>query len=201
MGKTITEPEVFIIESLDPDDEGNGRFEGSIISRILKLHGKSPKYRYVRTREEFEEAVAQFGRSKYRYLHISAHADSEGMCTTNQDEIDFDDLAGMLNKYLNGRRLFLSACSMVHEDLAKEIIPGSGCLSVIGPREDVYFTDAAILWSSFYHLMFTHNSNAMKRNELKKHLQNTSRMFDVNISYFSKSERSKDGYTTDILKK
>ena len=138
-----TKPEVFIIESLDPDDEGNGRFEGSIISRILKLHGKSPKYRYVRTRAEFEKAVSQFGKSRYRYLHISAHAEPEGMCTTNQDEIDYDELAEILNPHLRGRRLFLSACSMVHEDLAKEIIPDSGCYSVVGPNEDILFSDAA----------------------------------------------------------
>ena len=201
MNKNRTKPEVFIIESLDPDDEGNGRFEGSIISRILKLHGKSPKYRYVRTKEEFEAAVEQFGRSKYRYLHISAHADPQGMCTTNQDEIDFDELATILNPNLEGRRLFLSACSMVLEDLAKEIVPVSGCYSVIGPNEDILFTDAAILWSALYHLMFTHNMNAMKHHELKKHLQNTSRMFEVDISYFSKSKKRKCGYTRDILKK
>ena len=35
---TFTKPDVFIIESLDPDDEGNGRFEGSIISNMLRLH-------------------------------------------------------------------------------------------------------------------------------------------------------------------
>ncbi len=85
-------PEVFIIESLDPDDEGNGRFEGSILARMLRLHEKSPKYRYVRTREQFEEAVEQFSNSRYRYLHISAHGDPEGMCTTNQEEIDYDEL-------------------------------------------------------------------------------------------------------------
>lgn len=62
-----TKPDVFIIESLDPDDEGNGRFEGSIISNMLRLHGKEPKYRYVRTRGEFEDAVGEFGRSRYRY--------------------------------------------------------------------------------------------------------------------------------------
>jgi hypothetical protein len=49
--------DVFIIESLDPDDEGNGRFEGSSISHILRLHGKNPKYRYVRTRDDFQDAV------------------------------------------------------------------------------------------------------------------------------------------------
>ena len=196
-----TKPEVFIIESLDPDDEGNGRFEGSIISRILKLHGKSPKYRYVRTRAEFEKAVSQFGKSRYRYLHISAHAEPEGMCTTNQDEIDYDELAEILNPHLRGRRLFLSACSMVHEDLAKEIIPDSGCYSVVGPNEDILFSDAAILWSAIYHLMFSENNMAMNHAVLKKHLRNTTNLFDVDISYFSKSKKLKRGYTKDILKK
>ena len=196
-----TKPEVFIIESLDPDDEGNGRFEGSIISRILKLHGKSPKYRYVRTREQFEKAVLQFGKSQYRYLHISAHAEPEGMCTTNQDEIDYDELAKILNPHLRGRRLFLSACSMVHEDLAKEIIPGSGCYSVIGPNEDILFSDAAILWSAIYHLMFSENDRAMSHAALKKHLTNTTKLFNVGISYFSKSKKLKRGYTKDILRK
>jgi len=60
--------EVFIIESLHPENEGNGHFEGSIISQMLRLHGKLPKYRYVRTRKEFENAIKQFGKSKYRYL-------------------------------------------------------------------------------------------------------------------------------------
>lgn len=106
-----------------------------------------------------------------------------------------------MNPHLSGCRLFLSACSMVHEDLAKEIIPASGCYSVIGPNEDILFTNAAILWSALYHLMFTHNTNAMKHDELKKHLQNTSRMFEVEISYFSKSKKRERGYTRDILKK
>ena len=86
-----TKPEIFIIESLDPDDEGNGRFEGSIISRMLRLHGKEPKYRYVRTKKEFKKAIKQFGQLQYRYLHISAHANEEGMCTTNLDKIDYDE--------------------------------------------------------------------------------------------------------------
>ena len=128
-----TKPEVFVIESLDPDDEGNGRFEGAIISRMLRLHGKICEYRYVRTRKELKRAVTQFGKSRYRYLHISCHADTTGMCTTNQDDIDFDELGKILNPHLTGRRLFVSACEMVHIDLARAIIPESGCFSVIGP--------------------------------------------------------------------
>jgi len=194
-----TKPEVFIIESLDPDDEGNGRFEGAIISRMLELHGKNPKYRYVRTREQLEKAVAQFGTSNFRYLHISCHADAEGMITTNQDEIDFDDLAVILNPHLKNKRLFLSACEMVHSDLAEAIIPQSGCYSVIGPREAILFTDAAVFWTSLYHLMFSQSTHAMKRGDLLPVLRNISKLFGVNISYFSRSSQSQRGITKDLL--
>lgn len=51
---------VFISESLGPDDEGNGRFEGSSITHVLRLHGKRPECGYVRTRAQFGEAVQDF---------------------------------------------------------------------------------------------------------------------------------------------
>jgi hypothetical protein len=199
MASTIAD--VFIIETLNPDDEGNGRLEGSSISHILRLHGKNPKYEYVRTREGFEAAVKNFGRSRYRYLHISAHADAEGMCTTNQDEIDYDELAELLKPHLKGKRLFLSACSMVHGDMAKEIIPKTGCYSVVGPKEDIEFSTAAVFWPAIYHLMFSHNDSSMKHVELKENLKRVTGLFDVDIGYYSASKKLPRGYTRDLLKK
>jgi hypothetical protein len=196
----LTTPDLFIIESLSPDDEGNGRFEGSSISHILRLHGKTPQYRYVRTRRGFEKAVKDFGNSKYRYLHISAHANTDGMCTTNQDDIDYNVLANLLKPHFKGKRLFLSACSMVHEEMAKEIIPKTRCYSVIGPKEDIDFSTAAVFWPSIYHLMFTHNVAAMKRKELKDNLNRVTDLFDVDIGYYSRSERQR-GFTSDLLER
>lgn len=199
MTKTIAD--VFIIESLDPDDEGNGRFEGSSISHILRLHGKNPKYEYVRTRKDFEAAVKRFGRSRYRYLHISAHADAEGLCTTNQDEIDYGELAEMLKDHLKGKRLFLSACSMVHNDMAKEIIPGTDCYSIVGPKEDIEFSTAAVFWPAIYHLMFSHSGSSMKHKELKENLKRVTDLFEVDIGYYSSSKTQSRGYTRDLLQK
>lgn len=85
-------------ESLGPNDEGNGRLEGPIIAHIAKLHGKNPTYRYVRNRKEFAKAVRSFAKSNYRYLHISAHADHEGIATTNLEEVSNVALAEMLGK-------------------------------------------------------------------------------------------------------
>lgn len=194
-----TKPEVFIIESLEPDDEGNGRFEGSIISKLLKLHGKTPIYRYVRTRRQFHEAVRQFGKSGYRYLHISAHGNENGMCTTNQDEINFDKLAAILNPHLKDRRLFLSACSMVHEDLARAIIPHSDCYSVVGPIKGINFSEAAVVWVSIYHLMFAENSRKMVHGTLKKRLLGVCKLFDVKFNYYSRAKKPRCGYTKYLL--
>ncbi|WP_058050213.1 hypothetical protein [Janthinobacterium sp. Ant5-2-1] len=193
-----TLPEVFIIESLDPDDEGNGRCEGVMISHILRLHGKNPKYHYVRTRAEFEKAIDEFGRSRYRYLHISAHGNQEGLCTTNQEEIDFDELGDLLQPHLEGRRLFLSSCEMVHKELAAEIIPKSGCFSVIGPTVKISFSDAVVVWASIYHLMFSRNSKVMKRAELEQQLKKVFALFEVPLAFFSKT-KAEPGYAENLV--
>ncbi|MGO4470123.1 hypothetical protein, partial [Pseudoduganella sp. RAF53_2] len=146
-----TTPDVFIIESLHPTDEGNGHFEGVMLSHVLRLHGKVPEYHYVRTRKQFEQAVVAFGDSNYRYLHISAHGNRAGLCTTNRDDIDYDDLGVMLRPHMEGKRLFVSSCEMVHKDLAASVISESGCYSVTGPTKKIYFSDSALVWASVYH--------------------------------------------------
>lgn len=193
-------PDVYIIESLDPDDEGNGRFEGVFLSHVLRLHGKQPKYQYVRTRDDFEEAVKAFGDSNYRYLHLSCHGNREGLVTTNQEEIDFEELSDMLNPHMKGRRLFVSACMMVHTDLAKAIIPASGCYSVIGPNHEIAFTDSAVIWAAVYHLAFSEDSVRMTRSNLQSKLKDACQLFDVSFAYFAKTSKLKRGYTRDLLK-
>ena len=61
----------------------------------------------------------------------------------------------------------------------------SGCFSIIGPRDKVTFNDAAILWASFYHLVFTLNEQRMKRREIRPILERLSRLFDVPVAYAS----------------
>lgn len=197
MNATIAD--VYIIESLYPDDEGNGRLEGVFLSHVLRLHGKNPKYQYVRTRKDFEKAIHAFGKSGYRYLHLSCHGDPEGLCTTNRDEVDFDELADMLKPHMQGRRLFVSACKMVHADLAEAIIPGSGCYSVVGPIHDIAFTDSAVIWAAIYHLAFSEDSDRMTRSSLTIKLKQACKLFDVSFAFFAKRSKLKKGFTSDLL--
>jgi hypothetical protein len=194
-----SKPDVFIIESLDPDDEGNGRFEGSSISHILRLHGKRPEYRYVRTLKELKRAIGEFEASGYRYLHISAHADRDGLVTTNLDDVSNAQLAKLLSPALKGRRLFLSACSMVHRRMAAKVIPTTKCLSVVGPRRDIGFTEAAVFWPAVYHLLFSSDSERVTRAALRAALSKVASLFSVEIGYYSTSSSAR-GYSRDILK-
>ena len=195
-----TKADIFIIESLGPDDEGNGRFEGPIISHVARLHGKQQTYRYVRTRADFRKAIKAFLKSDFRYLHISAHADHEGIATTNLDEVTNRELGEMLGKGFADRRLFLSACSIVHKEMASQIIPVTGCYSVVGPRRDIGFAEAAVFWPALYHLMFELDSKSMKRTALSSNLKKVATLFGVDIGYYARSASRKSGFSQDILK-
>lgn len=191
--------DVFIIESLDPDDEGNGRFEGIFLSHVLRLHGKNPKYKYVRTRRELEKAIKNFAASDYRYLHLSCHGDPGGLCTTNQEEINSDELGELLQPHMEGKRLFISACKMVHSDLAKAVIPISGCNSVVGPTENIAFTDSAIVWAAIYHLVFSEDTERITRDNLQGKLKRACQLFEVRFAYYAKTSKLTRGYTRDLL--
>jgi hypothetical protein len=188
-------PEVFIIESLTFEDERSNRHEGRVIQRILALSGKQCDYYYIRTLRELKKVLLRFRDSEYRYLHLSCHANEESIATT-LDEIMFEELGEILRPYLADRRLFVSGCSMTNEALAEAVMPGSGCFSILGPREDIAFGDAAILWASLYHVMFAAEATAMKRETLKAKAQEVSNMFRVPLRFFTRSTTARQGYAS-----
>ncbi len=189
-----TKPEVFIIESLRFDDERADRFEGQIIKRILALSDKNCEYYYIRTKRELGKVLKLFTQSEYRYLHLSCHGSARSMATT-LDTIEFAELAAMLKPHLENRRLFVSACSMTSENLAGLIMPDSGCNSILGPDQDIQFSDAAILWASLYHVMFAADASVMKRKVLRAKAQEVANMYRVRLKYFAHNSGPK-GYET-----
>lgn len=183
----ITKANPFIIESLDFDGEQNHRFEGRFLSQILHLSGKESAYYYFRNRVELQNLMKLFGRSDYRYLHLSCHGGG-GAIDTTLEIIPFAKLARIMNPYLDHKRLFVSACSVVNEDLAQKVIPSSECLSIIGPAKDIRFNEAAIVWASFYYLMFKDARRKMDREGLKRNLKKVAATFRIPLNYFSISE-------------
>ena len=193
-----TKPKVFIIESLDFEDEEKKLFEGHIIANILQLSKIETKYYYVRTKSEFKEVISKFYDSDYRYLHISCHGgENHDSIWTTLDEIPFKELAEILGGNLYKKRLFMSSCSVVNDKLAKAVIPKTECYSIIGPKKDIEFRDAAIMWASFYHLMFKKNKRNMFREGLIENMQKVVDTFGQPLNYFSTSRRQ--GFTNKAI--
>lgn len=197
--KDKTFPRVFIIESLDFEDETNKHFEGEIISKILNFSNIQHQYHYVRTKVEFEHFIKEFNKSNYRYLHISCHGNTREIATT-LDSISFDDLIFILQNVLDRKRLFISACSSTNKSLANKIFPLTDCYSIIGPAKDINMDDAAIFWASFYQIMFKKNNRAMKRNILLPTLRQLSKLHEMPMKYYSSSKASAAGWKVESIR-
>ena len=181
-GQQKTKSNVCIVESLDFMDE-DARREGEIISRTLKMSGKRPYYVYIRSRDELEAFAKEFGKSEYRYLHISCHG-GKGAFYTTLNKIDALDLARILAPHVNHRRVFLSACLAAKSKFAHALMNESECYSVVAPVGAVYFDDAAIFWTSFYHLMFKENPVSMKNAVMKDTLKMCARLIGEEFRFF-----------------
>lgn len=186
--KRKTFPAVYIIESLDFDDEENDRLEGEVLRRHLNLAGVKCKYVYIRTKPELREVLGRFEASRFRYLHLSCHGDSTSIGLT-LDSVSHDDLAQLLAPVMHKRRFFLSACAAATKPLAKKLFARvPGCHSMLGPRREVGFEDAAIFWASFYHLMLSNDQRTMQRAAIHVVVRRLALMYRVPINAFFNSE-------------
>lgn len=178
-----TRPGVFIIESLDFEDEQENRFEGRILRDMLQLSGNEVEYWYVRTWKELTEEIFQrFWDSGMRYLHLSSHGNPQEVCLTI-DRVPFAEFGGEIREYLTNRRLFVSACEVVNKEFAKACNPDEECYSIIGPRNSIRFSDAAVMWASFYHLMLR-DADSMKAEKIRLTLDQLEKLFGEKFLYF-----------------
>lgn len=188
--KSLTHPGLYIIETLALSDEESVTSEGSMIYQILSLAGVRCVYKYVRTVQEFRCFIGDFVNSGYRYLHISCHGSSDSIATTLEN-IPFAELAKILGpRYLDNRRLFLSACLATNEKLADLILNKTNCYSIIGHDKKIRMDSAAIFWSSFYFAMLADNQTKMHRQDVKAVLKQCSRLYHLPVNYFTKNSNS-----------
>ena len=195
----MAKAEVFIIESLGwCDEKKEERLEGRLLRQVLLLSGKKPLYYYIRTKQELEDVLNRFEDSDYRYLHLSCHGNSRGIATT-LDHIDHQELGRILNPYLEGRRLFISACEAVNRQFVNAVAKGSGCYSIAGPKDDVLFSSAAIFWGAFYHKAFEMDRRKMTGTNIRPILGNLANLFEVSIRYYGKDENDDNRYIPKTL--
>lgn len=170
---------VFIIESL----RGGDYFDGENLSEILELSKISNVYRKVLSREDFITAINEFNKSNLRYLHISCHADMNGI-EINGDDISNSELSVIFKNKINKKRIFLSACKGGNRNIATAVVAKCGCQSVIGTPIDLYFDKAALFWPSFYHVINCADANKMNKNSLSSTLKRCVDLFEIPINYY-----------------
>ena len=175
---------VFIIESLRSEDD----FDGDILHQILEMSGISAQYRDADTVEDFERLIEEFKSSEFRYLHLSCHADKEGIAVGGE-EISNQRLADLLKGGMDNKRLFMSACQGANLDLARKMITETGAMSLIGSPVDLYFDKSVLFWPSFYHIMNELDERFMRRKVLIRTLQRCTDLFGVAINYYSRIKR------------
>lgn len=193
-----SQPDVFIIESLKFDDEDQKLHEGHLLSKVLRLSGRKPRYYYIRTRQEFEEILDKFKDSGYRYLHISCHANRRGMALTLED-LAISDIQQLLSPVLSGRRVFFSACEVVTQELARALLKGTGCYSLVGPGKTVYFDEAAVYWAAFYHVMLRREAMGMTHSKIFQAACDLQQLMGMRMRYYRASKRDANGYAPVFL--
>jgi hypothetical protein len=184
---TRTQYGVYIIEFLRSDDYT----DGDNLHEILKLSLIPTKYEWIETKDEFIHALKNFSKSKYRYLHISCHADETGL-EINSDKITNLELQKMTKGKLDNKRLFLSACKGANRDLASRIISKNNAFSLVGIPTNLNFDKSALFWPSFYHLVNEIDANRMKRFQIIDVIKNLVELFNIPVDYYSKINNNPD---------
>ncbi|THD30703.1 MAG: hypothetical protein DI588_14840 [Flavobacterium johnsoniae] len=183
----MTKYGVYIIEFLRDGDYS----DGDNLHEILKLSCIPTKYEWVDTKEDLQLALENFERSKYRYLHISCHADETGL-EINSDEITNAEFERMTKGKLKNKRLFLSACRGANRDLASRIVSNNKAYSLVGIPVNLYFDKSALFWPSFYHLVNEIDEKKMRRLQIIDVLKKLVNLFNIPVNYYSRINNSPD---------
>jgi hypothetical protein len=179
-----TKPETFILESLEHEDEKESRLDGKILYEVLKLHGKKPLYYYFRTQRELIEFAKIFRESGYRYLHFSCHG-GEDLVQYTFGHSSYKDFAGIFDKKLHNRRLFVSGCNLGNMHFASEIFSTNGGMySITAPTKKVYFHQPVSFWSAFYYMMHAWDSSMMKKQRLSQVLSQLATIFEMPLAHY-----------------
>jgi len=157
---------VYIVESPSAPDIYHGRSEGALVAKAVELDGIPSVTRTVINPIAFDAAlriglpeVMKAYPDRLPILHISAHGATHGIQLSSGDVLQWIDLRPMLtpiNESLGGYLLLCmsacegySACQMAMQD-------GDGphpYFSMVGNFGKPTWSDTAVAYSSFYHLL------------------------------------------------
>lgn len=173
---------VFIIEFLRADDCA----DGEILSQILELSNIDVIYKWANNKIHLAELLQEFKKSKFRYLHISCHA-NETSLEINGDEITNSKFESISKDVLKNRRIFLSACKAANRDLAARLVSKNNAYSLLGVPINLRFDKSALFWPCFYHLINEIDASKMRREDIVETVKKCVNLFNIPVNYYAKS--------------
>lgn len=174
----MSEYGVFIVENL----RGADFFDGENLHEILELSKIKNVYREVVDKDDFIASINEFKKSNLRYLHISCHADMDGI-EINGEEITNLELFKIFKNKISKKRIFLSACKGGNRNIATAVAKCGG-QSVVGTPINLKFDKAALFWPSFYHVINCADSSTMNKNSISSTLKKCVDLFEIPINYY-----------------
>ncbi|OOY36785.1 hypothetical protein [Solemya velum gill symbiont] len=156
---------VNVIESPSSRDLLDGRTEGRMLVEALTLAEIPSAYNLVTDLETFHEAInvrlraAAREHDKVPILHFSMHGNEQGIQLTSGEFLLWQELRGLLLPILRGTRGTLLICmsSCVGDagvKMAMNTDDEPSFWALVGNTQEASWADAAIAFSSFYHLFF-----------------------------------------------
>ena len=82
---------------------------------------------------------------------------------------------------------------MSNDNFAKRVVGRYGAYSLLGPKREIGFDDAAIFWLAFYHLAFKIEVGKMVKRNVVHAAENMSMLLEEPINYFTK-KKGNPGY-------
>jgi hypothetical protein len=157
---------VFIVECPKAEDVYEQRLEGPALKQVLELSEIKSDFRvavseqlFVRALEDAQEAMLRAVKKGWvPALHLSCHANQAEIGVGDSD-ISWERLAELLrplNTKLKGNLIVtMSACFGAAAALmAKEYKAGAPFHTLVGPTEDIGWSEGIIGFATFYHLLF-----------------------------------------------
>ncbi|MBD2741555.1 hypothetical protein [Coleofasciculus sp. FACHB-1120] len=156
---------VYIIESPSARDLLDGRTEGRALSEVLSLAEIPHWYSLVTTQETFDTALNKRLVEAWEHfrqppiLHLSMHGNNVGVALTNDTFLLWAELRELLIPLTNfmegGLLICMSSCfgsfgrlMAMHEDADYPF------RALVGNNSSVSWSDAAVAYVTFYHLLF-----------------------------------------------
>lgn len=154
----LRKPRLFILECIPKSDMYK---EGEVLFGFLEMTDpkdiaikefttKTGFLNYLRRKRNLEG---------FNFIHLSGHG-APDRCAF---ELPFGYVGPeeFPDSCFERKRVALSACGMSRRDFIEPFMETTGAKSVIAPRKDVQFDDAAIWYLSYYYLMLHHRFTSM----------------------------------------